>query len=140
MDIDPAEDNPYAPFASEVDWRVAQWAVKETVGQSAFDRFLEIPGVSHLQIHSIIHLILFQVVEKLGLSFNNVRGLHKIVDAQPEKAGEWTTSHLSFHDDPSTTFTVRHRPVLETIQAIFNNPQLAFYLVLSSSPTYLWTR
>jgi len=45
MDGESHEDNMYAPFASELDWRIAQWAVKEKVGQSAFDRLLEIPGV-----------------------------------------------------------------------------------------------
>jgi hypothetical protein len=45
MEGDADKDNPYAPFTSELDWRVAQWAVKEKVGHSAFDRLLDIPGV-----------------------------------------------------------------------------------------------
>ena len=47
------------------------------------------------------------------------------MDAQPDLAGEWTTSHLSFHDDPSITFTIRYRPVLKAIESIFKNPELA---------------
>ncbi|TFK16438.1 hypothetical protein FA15DRAFT_662155 [Coprinopsis marcescibilis] len=82
------------------------WAIKETVGQSAFDQFFKIPGL----------------VECLGLSFNNMRQLHKIVDLQPDKAGEWETSHLQFDDDPKTTFTIRHRNVLKSIESIFKNP------------------
>ena len=39
-------DNLFFPFASELDWRVAQWAVKDGPGHNAFDRLLEIPGVS----------------------------------------------------------------------------------------------
>lgn len=39
--------NGFAPFASELDWRVANWAIKEGVGHNAFDRLLSIPGVSH---------------------------------------------------------------------------------------------
>lgn len=35
----------YAPFTSELDWRIAQWGVKEEVGQNALNRLLEIPGV-----------------------------------------------------------------------------------------------
>ena len=38
--------NPFFPFASELDWRVAQWAVKDGPGHSAFNQLLEIPGVS----------------------------------------------------------------------------------------------
>ncbi|KAJ3512046.1 hypothetical protein NMY22_g15452 [Coprinellus aureogranulatus] len=120
MDGDMDEDNPYAPFESELDWRVAQWAVKETVSQSAFDRLLEIPGV----------------VEKLGLSFDNVRRLHQIVDAQPDKAGEWTTDQLNFPDDPTMTFTIRHRPILKAIESIFKNPDLASHLVYKPSKVY----
>lgn len=40
--------NRFAPFSSELDWRVAHWAVKDGPGQNAFNRFLEIPGVSNL--------------------------------------------------------------------------------------------
>ena len=40
------ERNPFFPFASELDWRVARWAVKDGPGHNAFNRVLEIPGVS----------------------------------------------------------------------------------------------
>lgn len=36
----------WKPFASELDWRVAMWAVREDVGQNALNRLLSIPGVS----------------------------------------------------------------------------------------------
>jgi len=39
------QDNPYAPFASELDWRIACWVVKDGIGHKSFDRFLSIPGV-----------------------------------------------------------------------------------------------
>lgn len=56
VDVDDDEDvemsndfdqvsNPYMPFASELDWRIARWAVKDGPGQNAFDRLLKIPGV-----------------------------------------------------------------------------------------------
>ena len=47
-------NNPYAPFSSEMDWMIAQWAVKDAPGHKAFDRFLEIPGVSLLVLSKII--------------------------------------------------------------------------------------
>lgn len=37
--------NPYAPFASELEWRVARWAVKDGIGHKSLDRLLAIPGV-----------------------------------------------------------------------------------------------
>lgn len=33
----------FDPFKSELDWKVAEWFIKEDVGQSAFNRFLQIP-------------------------------------------------------------------------------------------------
>ena len=42
------EPNPFASFSSELDWRVAHWAVKDGPGHNAFNRLLETPGVSNL--------------------------------------------------------------------------------------------
>ncbi|KAJ7020868.1 hypothetical protein C8F04DRAFT_1403295 [Mycena alexandri] len=79
MPVDPEGDvdmenidrsNGFAPFASELDWRIAEWVVKEGPGHKAFDRLLDIPGVR----------------EKLGLSYSNIRGLHQIIDEIPDRA------------------------------------------------------
>jgi len=45
------DDNKWAPFASELDWRVAQWAVQEGVGHKSLDRLMAIPGVSFCAIY-----------------------------------------------------------------------------------------
>jgi hypothetical protein len=44
---DVASPNTFEPFASELDWRVAQWAVKDQIGKNSLDRLLSIPGVSY---------------------------------------------------------------------------------------------
>lgn len=36
----------YEPFCSQLDWEVAQWAVKEQISQTSLNRFLKIPDVS----------------------------------------------------------------------------------------------
>lgn len=41
-------DKLYFPFASEMDWRIAEWVVKDGIGHKSFDRLLAIPGVSHI--------------------------------------------------------------------------------------------
>ncbi|OJA18394.1 hypothetical protein AZE42_13977, partial [Rhizopogon vesiculosus] len=54
MDVDMIDDtgqpsssyNTFAPFASELDWRVAHWAVSEGIGHKSFNRLMEIPGVA----------------------------------------------------------------------------------------------
>jgi hypothetical protein len=43
---DQAAAQPYHPFHSDLDWRVAQWAIKDSPGQNALDRLLAVPGVS----------------------------------------------------------------------------------------------
>lgn len=40
--------NIYAPFASEMDWRIAEWFVKDNIGHNSFNQLLQIPGVSNL--------------------------------------------------------------------------------------------
>lgn len=49
MDVDsdpaPPPTSKFFPFSSELDWKVAQWAVKDGPGHNALDRLLEVPGV-----------------------------------------------------------------------------------------------
>jgi hypothetical protein len=39
-------DNPFHPFASQLDWEIARWANEDGPGQGAFTRLLNIDGVS----------------------------------------------------------------------------------------------
>jgi len=41
--------NEFAPFASQMDWRIAKWAITEGIGHKSMDRLLAIPGVSILK-------------------------------------------------------------------------------------------
>lgn len=43
-------ESPFFPFASELDHKVADWAITEDVGKGSFDRFLAIPGVCSLSL------------------------------------------------------------------------------------------
>ncbi|KIM54116.1 hypothetical protein SCLCIDRAFT_31363 [Scleroderma citrinum Foug A] len=70
----PTFEQAFSPFASELDWRVASWAVQEGIGQKTLDWLFSIPGV----------------VEHLGLSYHNARKLHQILDDIPPHA-EWQT-------------------------------------------------
>ncbi len=119
---DPDIESPYAPFSSELDWRIAKWAIKDSAGQAAFDRFLAIPGVSQIFIRHDLVLMHPQVVEKLGLSFHNVRALHKLIDEIPERAGKWKTTELKFPDQPEEKYTIRHRDPVEAIKSLWGDP------------------
>ncbi|KAJ3832411.1 hypothetical protein F5878DRAFT_548217 [Lentinula raphanica] len=92
---------------------VLQWAVKEKVSQSSFNRLLQIP----------------EVKEKLGLSFENARSMLNKVDQIPERAGRWFVKQLSFKDRPQEEFTVRYRDPIEAIKALWGDPSLAKHMV-----------
>jgi len=51
---------PFSPFSSELDWKIAEWAVKDSIGHSSFDRLLAIPGVRFS--HCVLSLFLITVV------------------------------------------------------------------------------
>ncbi|KIY60792.1 hypothetical protein CYLTODRAFT_363715, partial [Cylindrobasidium torrendii FP15055 ss-10] len=80
-----ADDDLYFPFASKLDWEVARWMVTEGIGHGSFNRLLKIEGVR----------------ERLGLSYNNTRGLHQHVDDIPRRAGRWHTKKITFPDRPN---------------------------------------
>ena len=46
LDSDPENPNPYAPFKSAMDWRVARWAKTRGPGSNAVSELFSIPGVS----------------------------------------------------------------------------------------------
>ncbi|KAH9910544.1 uncharacterized protein B0H18DRAFT_844521, partial [Fomitopsis serialis] len=102
----------WKPFASELDWRVAMWVVREDVGQKSINRFLSIPGV----------------VDKLGLTFKDIRELFMKIDDIPDRAA-WKTSSLAFPDRPDEKHLVRYRDILEAIKALLGNPSYAKYIV-----------
>lgn len=116
----------FAPFASELDWRVACWAVKDGIGHKSFDRFLAIPGVItlHFAVYNfskLISLVLFKVAEKLGLSYNNTKSLHKKLDRIPERA-KWYSANLGFKDRPDEPHLIQYRDPLEAIRSLLGNP------------------
>ncbi|KAJ7820515.1 hypothetical protein B0H14DRAFT_3147084 [Mycena olivaceomarginata] len=102
----PDSSSAFAPFASELDWRIAEWVIKDGPGHKAFDRLLNIPGVR----------------DRLGLSYTNIRGLNQIVDSIPERAGIWTSKTLSFPDRPTEKYLIRYRDPLNAIRALLGNP------------------
>ncbi|KAH9976966.1 hypothetical protein BJV74DRAFT_781398 [Russula compacta] len=106
-------ENSFHPFTSELDWRIANWVIKDSLGNNAFDRFLAIPGVK----------------DKLGLSFSNTHAVHELVDKIPDCAGDWTSKYLSFKDHPEEKHIICYRSVVEAIQCLWGDPALSKHLV-----------
>ncbi|EGO02641.1 hypothetical protein SERLA73DRAFT_150310 [Serpula lacrymans var. lacrymans S7.3] len=85
-------DPKFFPFASEMDWRVACWAIED--------------GVK----------------EKLGLSYHNIHALHKIVDHNIPARAEWKLTMIFFTDTPDNTHLIQYRDVLSAIRTLLGNP------------------
>lgn len=77
-----------------------------------------------------------QVVEKLGLSYHNIRALHQKIDSMPERAGEWQTKTLKFEDRPDEIFTIRHRDPVEAIKTLWRDPDLSPQMTFRPKKVY----
>ncbi|KJA18013.1 hypothetical protein HYPSUDRAFT_119030, partial [Hypholoma sublateritium FD-334 SS-4] len=76
------------------------------------------------------------VVEKLGLSYHNIRALHQKIDSMPERAGEWQTKTLRFEDCPDETFTIHHRDPIEAIKTLWRDPDLSPQMTFRPKKVY----
>ncbi|KAL1700331.1 hypothetical protein EV121DRAFT_214394, partial [Schizophyllum commune] len=134
------ESTRYLPFASELDWRIALWAVKEDVSQGAFNRLLAIPGVrdslSPRPLVQSISLPHCQVYERLGLSFKNTYHMHKTIDKLDKRAGEWHTERMRYPDTPDEEHVLYFREPLEAIRSLWGDPTLAQHLVYRPSQVF----
>lgn len=75
-------ENRYHPFVSELDWKVAQWAIKDNPGQNALDRLLAVPGVQCF-FSLLISLLISQ--------FLGCRKIRSVLPqcARPSPKGRW---------------------------------------------------
>ena len=81
-------------------------------------------------------LILFQVVEKLGLSYHNIQGLHQKIDAVPQKAGDWKTIKLTFDQRPQDSFTLQYQDPIEAVKGLWEDPQLSPGMVFAGRKVF----
>ncbi|KAG1771393.1 hypothetical protein EV702DRAFT_1181468 [Suillus placidus] len=68
------------------------------------------------------------VSERLGLSFHNIKALHKIVDSVPPCA-YWKTHELWFKNDPEHKHIIYHRNPIDTVRTLLGNPAHANNIV-----------
>ncbi|KAI0324537.1 hypothetical protein GY45DRAFT_1349365 [Cubamyces sp. BRFM 1775] len=113
-----SEDNPYAPFASQMDWEVAQWEKERGSGSTAFTDLLKIKGL----------------VEALGLSYKNSRELNAIIDEKiPHRRPAFTHHNVTIGDERLDLFA---RDILECIRALYGDPEHARYLCFTPERHY----
>ena len=76
------------------------------------------------------------MVEKLGLSYHTMRGLHQKVDSIPEKAGIWQSRQISFKDEQDEKYTIRYRDPLEAIKSLWKDPELSPDMIFRPAKVY----
>ncbi|KAJ7882986.1 hypothetical protein B0H14DRAFT_2565065 [Mycena olivaceomarginata] len=102
-------NNIHAPFASKMDWEVAQWAKLRGSGSTAFTDLLKIEGVR----------------EALGLSYSNSVQLNAIIDAKLPGRPKFTRSEVVVGGE---AFELYSRNIIECVRALFGDTDFAPYL------------
>ncbi|KAG1832887.1 hypothetical protein DFJ58DRAFT_719474 [Suillus subalutaceus] len=110
-------ENPYAPFASQMDWEVAQWAKLRGPSSTAFSDLLSIDGVS----------------ERLGLSYKNARELNSIIDTQLPGRPRFRREQVVVAGE---AFDIFYRDILKCIKDLYGNPDFADFLVFAPERHY----
>ncbi|KAI0649799.1 hypothetical protein C8Q79DRAFT_902444 [Trametes meyenii] len=104
-------DNPYAPFASKMDWQVARWAKLRGAGSTSFDDLATIEGL----------------VEALSLSYRHMRELNKIIDKLPSGRPPFERHEIVVANE---AFEVYVRDIVQCIHALLGDPEFAPLLLL----------
>ncbi|KAG1735801.1 hypothetical protein EDB19DRAFT_1830151 [Suillus lakei] len=117
---DSSADNIYAPFASKLDWEMAQWAKLRGSSSTAFSELISIDG--HLQPS-----------EKFGLSFKNAWELNKIIDEELPCCPRFKHDQIIIADE---AFDIYYHDIIKCIKALFSDPNFADFLVFAPEHHY----
>ncbi|THU80172.1 hypothetical protein K435DRAFT_823723 [Dendrothele bispora CBS 962.96] len=101
--------NVWAPFQSEIDWKVAKWAKLRGPSSTAVTELLSIDGVP----------------EKLGLSYNSVNQLNTIIDNNLPSRPRFKRHEVVVQGE---VFEMYFRDIMECVKALYNEPEFAPYL------------
>ncbi|KAI9432312.1 hypothetical protein BJY52DRAFT_1132789 [Lactarius psammicola] len=109
--------NIWSPFQSQCDWEFAQWAKQRGPTSSAVSELLAIDGV----------------VEKLGLSYCNVKELNDIIDNKIPGRPAFTREEVQIAGE---RFDFHFREIIPCIRALFGDPEFTRQLVFSPQRHY----
>ncbi|KAK7461765.1 hypothetical protein VKT23_008195 [Stygiomarasmius scandens] len=105
--------NKWAPFQSEIDWKITKWAKMRGPSSTAFSELLAINGVC----------------EKLDLSYRNSNELNAIIDKK------LPSSHPQFQRQEvvvqGQVFELYFQDILECVKALYSDAEFAPYLKLA---------
>lgn len=128
-----ARGNPWAPFASQLDWEVARWAKLRGPSSTALTELLKIPEVWSTTFSACSFSYSFQLRERLGLSFKTAKELNTIIDR--DLPGRPAFQHHSV-DFGGHTYDVFFRDIISCLKALWSDPELSPYLILAPERHY----
>ncbi|KAJ7655439.1 hypothetical protein B0H17DRAFT_1214018 [Mycena rosella] len=113
------DDNPWAPFKSQIDWQIARWAKVRGSTSTAFSDLLAINGVT----------------ESLGLSYKNSKELNQIIDDQlPSGRPVFQRQEIVVGGE---AFDVYFRPIIDCVRALYGDPEFAQDLIFAPERHYV---
>ncbi|KAI0822881.1 hypothetical protein BC628DRAFT_1421293 [Trametes gibbosa] len=116
--VEGSTDNPYAPFRSHMNWKIAEWAKERSPTSNAFSELLAIKGL----------------VETLGLSYKNTNELNTIID---DKLRHRRPLFSRFEAEVmGEKCDMYARPILECIAALLHDPEHSQYLCFAPKRHY----
>ncbi|KAH8979026.1 hypothetical protein EDB83DRAFT_2537413 [Lactarius deliciosus] len=115
---DASQSNPYAPFASSLDWQIAKWVKLHGPSSTAFTEMMAIEGVQ----------------ERLGLTFKNTQELNDLVDSHHPGRPPFQRKEVLVGNEVCKVF---YRDIIQCIRALFGDPDLAPYLIFAPKKHYI---
>ncbi|KAJ3576991.1 hypothetical protein NP233_g6 [Leucocoprinus birnbaumii] len=111
-----SEPNPWAPFASKMDWEVAKWAKLRSIGSTDASELLGIEGVYN----------------SLQLSYKNVKELNDIIDSLPTRP-EFHRNEVKVNGQ---TVVFHSRNITECLEHLWRDPGLVDDLIVEPERQY----
>ncbi|KIL54452.1 hypothetical protein M378DRAFT_29088, partial [Amanita muscaria Koide BX008] len=110
-------DKEYAPFSSKLDWEIARWAKLHGPSSAAVTELLQIEGV----------------VQKLALSYKNVRELNSVIDQQLPGRPRFHRYDLQVGGEVTIMYA---RDILLCVQALYGDPSFTRSLIFRPERHY----
>ncbi|KAM6499612.1 hypothetical protein JOM56_005120 [Amanita muscaria] len=110
-------DKEYAPFSSKLDWEIARWAKLHGPSSAAVTELLQIEGV----------------VQKLALSYKNVRELNGVIDQQLPGRPRFHRYDLQVGGEVTIMYA---RDILLCVQALYGDPSFTRSLIFRPERHY----
>jgi len=127
-------DTPWAPFSSQLDWEVAQWAKMHGQTSTAVAELLALPGVHDFYPLNTMHLIQTRkVVGGLGLSFHTVKGLNEMINDKLPGCPPFQCKDVTFDEECLEFY---YRDVMKCIRGIYSDPGFKSELVFTPERHY----